>query len=176
MISNGKKFELQSCRSLRKLQFSYKVYLHPCSNKKYKFLKIDWTPTAVAMTVAGATVPRRYVTPSHGGRSLPLSPTALDVYVVLQIFLRTIYFWKKRKENCKKEKKIHGCPKRRGQQPCSLSLSATSQQYFSLRTNQPQETSQQYFSLRTNQHQTSQQYFSLRTNQHQPSATSQPNR
>jgi hypothetical protein len=32
--------------------------------------------------------------------------------------------------------------------PCSLGLSATSQQYFSLRTNQPQATSQQYFSLR----------------------------
>jgi hypothetical protein len=35
---------------------------------------------------------------------------------------------------------------------CSLGLSATSQQYFSLRTNQPPTTSQQYFSLRTNQH------------------------
>jgi hypothetical protein len=46
--------------------------------------------------------------------------------------------------------------------PCSLGLSATSQQYFSLTTNQPPATSQQY--------------FSLRTNQHQPSATSQPNR
>jgi hypothetical protein len=33
--------------------------------------------------------------------------------------------------------------------PCSLGLSATSQQYFSLRTNQPPATSQQYFSLRT---------------------------
>jgi hypothetical protein len=38
---------------------------------------------------------------------------------------------------------------------CSLGLSATSQQYFSLRTNQPPATSQQYFSLRTNQHQPS---------------------
>jgi hypothetical protein len=46
--------------------------------------------------------------------------------------------------------------------PCSLGLSATSQQYFSFRTNQPPATSQQY--------------FSLRTNQHQPSATSQTNR
>jgi hypothetical protein len=45
---------------------------------------------------------------------------------------------------------------------CSLGLSATSQQYFSLRTNQPPATSQQY--------------SFLRTNQHQPSATSQPNR
>jgi hypothetical protein len=44
---------------------------------------------------------------------------------------------------------------------CSFGLSATSQQYFSLRTNQSPATSQQY--------------FSLRTNQHQPSATSQPN-
>jgi hypothetical protein len=47
-------------------------------------------------------------------------------------------------------------------EPCSLGLSATSQQYFSLTTNQPPATSQQY--------------SSLRTNQHQPSATSQPNR
>jgi hypothetical protein len=45
---------------------------------------------------------------------------------------------------------------------CSLGLSATSQQYFSLTTNQPPATSQQY--------------FSLRINQHQPSATSQTNR
>jgi hypothetical protein len=43
-----------------------------------------------------------------------------------------------------------------------LGLSATSQQYFCLRTNQPSATSQQY--------------FSLRINQHQPSATSQTNR
>jgi hypothetical protein len=48
------------------------------------------------------------------------------------------------------------------QSPCSLGLSATSQQYFSLTTNQPPATSQQY--------------SSLRTNQHQSSATSQPNR
>jgi hypothetical protein len=34
--------------------------------------------------------------------------------------------------------------------PCSLGLSATSQQYFSLRTNKPPPTSQQYSSLRTN--------------------------
>jgi hypothetical protein len=46
--------------------------------------------------------------------------------------------------------------------PCSFVLSATSQQYFSLRTNQPLAISQQY--------------FSLRTNQHQPSATSRTNR
>jgi hypothetical protein len=31
---NWKNFELQSCRSRRKLQFSYKVYLHPSLNKK----------------------------------------------------------------------------------------------------------------------------------------------
>jgi hypothetical protein len=52
--------------------------------------------------------------------------------------------------------------KQSGPLPCSLGLSATSQQYFSLGTNQPPATSQQY--------------SSLRTNQHQPSATSQPNR
>jgi hypothetical protein len=39
--------------------------------------------------------------------------------------------------------------------PCSFGLSATSQLYFSLRTNQPSATSQQYFFLRTNQHQPS---------------------
>jgi hypothetical protein len=37
----------------------------------------------------------------------------------------------------------------------SFGLSATSQQYFSLRTNQSPTISQQYFSLRTNQHQSS---------------------
>jgi hypothetical protein len=42
-----------------------------------------------------------------------------------------------------------------GAAACSLGLSATSQQYFSFRTNQPPATSQQYFSLRTNQHQSS---------------------
>jgi hypothetical protein len=46
--------------------------------------------------------------------------------------------------------------------PCSLGLLATSQQYFSLRPNQPPTTNQQY--------------FSLRTNQHQPSTTSQTDR
>jgi hypothetical protein len=35
----------------------------------------------------------------------------------------------------------------------TFDLSATSQQYFSLTTNQPPATSQQYYSLRTNQHQ-----------------------
>jgi hypothetical protein len=45
--------------------------------------------------------------------------------------------------------------------PCSFGISATSQQYFSLITNQPPATIQQY--------------FSLRTNQHQPSATSKTN-
>jgi hypothetical protein len=49
-----------------------------------------------------------------------------------------------------------------GQVACSFGLSATSQQYFSLRTNQTPAISQQY--------------FSLRTNQHPPSATSQTNR
>jgi hypothetical protein len=44
---------------------------------------------------------------------------------------------------------------------CSFGLSATSQQYFSFRTNQPPAISQQY--------------FSLRRNQHPPSATSQTN-
>jgi hypothetical protein len=50
----------------------------------------------------------------------------------------------------------------RGLTPCSLGLSTTNQQYFSLRTNQPLAISQQY--------------FSPKTNQHQPSATSQRNR
>jgi hypothetical protein len=40
-----------------------------------------------------------------------------------------------------------------GKSHCLFGLSATSQQYFSLRTNQPLTTSQQYFSLKTNQHQ-----------------------
>jgi hypothetical protein len=51
---------------------------------------------------------------------------------------------------------------RRGDLGLDICLSTSSQQYFSLRTNQPPAISQQY--------------FSLRTNQHQPSATSQTNR
>jgi hypothetical protein len=43
-----------------------------------------------------------------------------------------------------------------------MGFSATSQQYFSLITNQPSATSQQY--------------FSIKTNQHQPSVSSQTNR
>jgi hypothetical protein len=63
---------------------------------------------------------------------------------------------------CEKHAKYHMHPNQCKPTPCSLGLSATSQQYFSLRTNQPSATSQQY--------------FSLRTNQQQPSATSQTNR
>jgi hypothetical protein len=37
--------------------------------------------------------------------------------------------------------------------PCSFGLSATSQQYFSLKTSQPPAISRQYFSFWTNQHQ-----------------------
>jgi hypothetical protein len=37
--------------------------------------------------------------------------------------------------------------------PCSFALSATSQHYFSLKTNQPSPISQQYFFLGTNQYQ-----------------------
>jgi hypothetical protein len=72
---------------------------------------------------------------------------------------------------------------------CSLGLSATSQQYFSLRTNQPQPvvlfsqnkpapaiSHQPAVLFSQDKPATSQQYSSLRTNQHQPSATSQPNR
>jgi hypothetical protein len=61
-----------------------------------------------------------------------------------------------------RERQQRVCLIRAKKAACSLGLSATSQQYFSLRTNQPPATSQQY--------------SSLRTNQHQPSATSQPNR
>jgi hypothetical protein len=43
-----KNFVLQSCRSRRKLHFSYKVYLHPSSNEKLQIFKRDWTPTTVA--------------------------------------------------------------------------------------------------------------------------------
>jgi hypothetical protein len=46
----------------------------------------------------------------------------------------------------------HGVPGV-GDTPCSFGLSATSQQYFSLITNQQSATRQQYFSLRINQHQ-----------------------
>jgi hypothetical protein len=96
-------FELQSCRSRRKLQFSYKVYLHPSSNKKITiFLKRDCTPTAV--THSGR---KRYST----ARLLPPWGTAVGTYhrphgatcIVLQNVLRTLIFLQKKK-NVKKEK------------------------------------------------------------------------
>jgi hypothetical protein len=59
-------------------------------------------------------------------------------------------------------RKIHNHSQHMNSTSRSIGLSATSQQYFSLRTNQPPATSQQY--------------SSLRTNQHQPLATSQPNK
>jgi hypothetical protein len=48
-----KNFELQSCRSRRKIQYSYKVYLHPSSNKKLQIFenRLDPYPTAIPMTV-----------------------------------------------------------------------------------------------------------------------------
>jgi hypothetical protein len=77
-------FELQSCRSHRKVQFSYKVYLHLSSNKKnYKILKTHWTlPTAHTgpylppwpRALADATVPHAPPPTSRRGRRR--SPTA----------------------------------------------------------------------------------------------------
>jgi hypothetical protein len=52
----------------------------------------------------------------------------------------------------RRDSTLHNGPATAELLPCSLGLSATSQQYFSLRTNQPPATSQQYSSLRTNQH------------------------
>jgi hypothetical protein len=53
----SKNFELQSCRSRRKLQFSYKVYLHS-SFKKIQFFEKK-TGLLLPCPTAGATVPRR---------------------------------------------------------------------------------------------------------------------
>jgi hypothetical protein len=72
-------------------------------------------------------------------------------------FIPTVCFGPASRGECFRTPALARCPA-----PCSLRLSATSQQYFSLTTNQPPATSQQY--------------SSLRTNQHQPSATSQTNR
>jgi hypothetical protein len=43
-----KNFELQSCRSRRKLQFLYKVYLHPSLNKKLQIFENRLDPIAMA--------------------------------------------------------------------------------------------------------------------------------
>jgi hypothetical protein len=62
-----------------------------------------------------------------------------------------------------RSEEILGCSYQNGGDvTCSLGLSATSQQYFPLKANQPPAANQQY--------------FPLRTNQHQPSATNQMNR
>jgi hypothetical protein len=74
------KFELKSCRSRRKLQFSYKVYLHPSLNKKIQIFEKRLDPYRRG--------PRRqevlqYRTPptavGHGVRCLTPSLTAPDV-------------------------------------------------------------------------------------------------
>jgi hypothetical protein len=87
---------------------------------------------------------------SHKKTNHPLLARVFCLFVCL--FPLSLLFLTKRKASDYSKKK----PSR------SFGLSATSQQYFSLRTNQPPATSQQY--------------FSLKTNQHQPSATSQTNR
>jgi hypothetical protein len=56
-----KNFELQSCRSRRKLQFSYKVYLHPSLNKKItNFWKETGPLPPWPTAVEGATVARAW--------------------------------------------------------------------------------------------------------------------
>jgi hypothetical protein len=75
-----KNFELQSCRSRGKLQFSYKVYLHPCSNKKLQNFENRLDPYCVAHGGSRCySTARVRNTMGHSGRSLPLSLTALDV-------------------------------------------------------------------------------------------------
>jgi hypothetical protein len=101
-----KNFELQSCRSGRKLQCLYKIYLHPSSNKqKCNFLKTDRTLTAMAMAVAVATVPRVYL-PSWGTAVGHASIPHDARCIILQKKSRPYIFAKKRKEKCK-NKKIH---------------------------------------------------------------------
>jgi hypothetical protein len=66
ITSIGKNLDYKVVDLVECYNFSYKVYLHPSSNKKnYKFLKTDWTPTVAA----------------HGGSSryMPSSPMVLDV-------------------------------------------------------------------------------------------------
>jgi hypothetical protein len=79
----------------------------------------------------------------------------LGVSFVLKLLEQNKHTFNKKEHGANVSKFVLGTP-------CSLGLSATSQQYFSLRTKQPPATSQQF--------------SSLRRNQHQPSATSQPNR
>jgi hypothetical protein len=97
-----KNFELQSCRSGRKLQFLYKIYLHPSSNKqKCKFLKTDWTPTVVAMAVAVATVPQVYLPPwgtAVGPAAIPHDARC----IILQKIPDHIFLQKRGKKNVKK--------------------------------------------------------------------------
>jgi hypothetical protein len=79
----------------------------------------------------------------------------LGVSFVLKLLEQNKHTFNKKEHGANVSKFVLGTP-------CSLGLSATSQQYFSLRTKQPPATSQQF--------------SSLRRNQHQPSANSQPNR
>jgi hypothetical protein len=92
-----KNFELQICRSCRKLQFSYKVYLHPSSNKKYKFLKTDWTPTAVAHGGSNCHSTTRVPNVVGHDGAIPSSGRCKILH-----FLRTYVFEKR--EKCKKNR------------------------------------------------------------------------
>jgi hypothetical protein len=108
-----KNFELQSC-TRRKLQFSYKVYLHPSLNKKViNFLKQTvhlppWATTVSVSTPARGTVA---TTVGHGGRN-PATAPHCGRCVVLKIFWPTIYFCKKRGKNVKKKVRVHASAER----------------------------------------------------------------
>jgi hypothetical protein len=90
MTSNGETLNYKVVDLVESYNFHIKFTSIRVQTKKYKILKTDWTPTAVA----------------HGGRRcystarlLPPWGTALGPYgdrcIVLQIFLQTIYFCKK---------------------------------------------------------------------------------
>jgi hypothetical protein len=73
-------FELQSCRSRQKLQFSYKFYLHLSSNKKIQIFEKRLDPYRRGprrQEVLQYGVPPTAV--GHGVRSLTPSHTAPDV-------------------------------------------------------------------------------------------------
>jgi hypothetical protein len=80
MISNEKTLNYKVVDLVESYNFHIKFTFIRVQTKNYKFLKTNWTPTAVAHGGSRCYSTARVPTVvSHGSRSLTPSPTALDV-------------------------------------------------------------------------------------------------
>jgi hypothetical protein len=89
MTSNGKNLNYKVIDIIKSYSFHIKFTSIRVQPKNYKILKTDWTHTAVA----GATVPRGYVTPWGTTVGPCRRPPRRKMYSFAN-FLRTVYFCK----------------------------------------------------------------------------------